>query len=571
MNSKDNKSGFVLGKKDDLIDILNFKKKYFYGQTFLSVSAKSKGYKILEHPSIFEKRRNNTSFIQAFPYKLIFLIFIDIFFAFFEFNFLTKNNNELERFLIRKKIGPINKKKYFLDKLKWKIYVALTFLHKFNIKSSFNSKLESLLKSQYLSNKDLKEYQLIRLKKILRHSFGNVPYYKKLFKKIGFHPRNIKSLNDIQKITPLEKITLKKNFGFELIDRKVNLRNVHKISTSGSTGQPLNLYVDFEQLEWRFANTIRGFFWAGWKPFDKNIRLWHQNLGLNFFQELKERIDGFLSNRKFIPAYEFDIKKTENLIKDLLKEKNCIIDGYAESFEYISKIIDKKKRSEEFKIKAIISSAQTLTKTSKKNIENFFQTKIYDKYGAREFSGIAYENSEFNGHLINMESYLVEIVKIEGSLNTKKSIGEIFITDLNNTVTPLIRYKIGDLAEIKNFDIENCEIKFDRIGEIEGRVTSVINLPNKKWLPGTFFAHFFKDYEDYINKYQIIQKNTDFIEIYIVPSESYNEVIENKIKKDMSVYLENIEIKFILRDNIEMVKTGKHNSVINLINNNDNI
>ena len=80
----------------------------------------------------------------------------------------------------------------------------------------------------------------------------------------------------------MEKITLKKNFGFELIDRKIDFRNIHKISTSGSTGQPLNLYVDFEQLEWRFA-TIRGF-WAGWKPFDKNIRLWHQNLGLNLFK-----------------------------------------------------------------------------------------------------------------------------------------------------------------------------------------------------------------------------------------------------------------------------------------------
>ena len=424
----------------------------------------------------------------------------------------------------------------------------------------------SLLNSQYLSNKDLKEYQLIRFKKILRHSFGNVPYYKKLLESLGLHPRNIKSLDDIQKIPPLEKTTLKKNIGFGLIDRKVNLKKVHKISTSGSTGQPLNLYVDYDQLEWRFANTIRGFFWAGWLPFDKNIRLWHQNLGLNFIQELKERIDAFLSNRKFYPAYEFDIDKTEKLINDLLKEKDCIIDGYAESFEYIAKIIDNKKANKSFNIKAIMCSAQTLSKSSKKNIEDFFQTKVYDKYGAREFSGIAYENYELNGHLINMESFFVEIVRIDGALDANKKIGEILITDLNNTVTPLIRYKIGDLAEIKNFNLENCELKFDRIGDIEGRVTSIINLPNGKWIPGTFFAHFFKEYESYINKYQIIQKNTNSIEIYIVPSESYNTGVENKIKKNISLYLESIEIKFILKDNIEMVKTGKHNSVINLIN-----
>ena len=58
---------------------------------------------------------------------------------------------------------------------------------------------------------------------------------------------------------------------------------------------------------------------------------------MNFIEELKEKFDAYLSNRKFIPAYEFDIKKTENLINDLSKEKNCIVDGYAESFEYIAR------------------------------------------------------------------------------------------------------------------------------------------------------------------------------------------------------------------------------------------
>ena len=461
---------------------------------------------------------------------------------------------------------------YLLQKNRLEIIRILTFLHKFNIKWKFNNKLESLLKSQYLSNAELKEYQLIKLKKILRHSFGNVPYYNQLFKEIKFNPRNVSSLEDLKKITPLKKLTLKKNVGFELISKNVNFDKVHKITTSGSTGEPLNLYVDHDQLEWRFANTIRGFFWAGWKPFDKNIRLWHQNLGLNFIEELKEKFDAYLSNRKFIPAYEFDIKKTENLINDLSKEKNCIVDGYAESFEYIAKIINKKKIKNDFNIKAIISSAQSLTNQSKKNIENFFQTKVYDKYGAREFSGIAFENKEFNGHLINMESYIVELVKISGSIEKSKNIGEIYITDLNNMVTPLIRYKIGDIAEITNYDLNKCELKFDRLGEIEGRVTSIVNLPNGKWMPGTFFAHFFKDYESYIDKYQIIQKSMELIEIYIVPTESYNENIEKNIRIKINQYIKDIDIKFIIKDKIEMVRTGKFNSVLNLIKeNNDNI
>lgn len=566
MKSSDNKSGFVLGRTEDLTDILSFKRKYFYGQTFISVSAFSKGYTILEHPSIFEKRKNNTSFIQLFPLKLIFLVLIDIASAFFEFNFFTKKNNELERFLIKKNKSFSDNN--FTNNLFWKLYVFLTPFHKFNIERSFNNKLKSLLKSQYLTNEELKEYQLVKLKKIIRHCYGNIPYYTKIFNQVGLHPRLIQSLEDLRKIPPLEKNIVKKNSGFELLDKKINLKKTYKISTSGSTGEPLNLYVNFDQLEWRFATTIRGFTWAGWFPFLKNIRLWHQTLGLNTMQIAKERIDMYLSNRKFFPAYEFDTSKTMKLIEYLSSQKNCILDGYAESFEYIARTIKNTNIKKKFNIKSIITSAQTLSKDTKTNIENFFQTKVFDKYGAREFSGIAYENDEFNGHLVNMESYILEVVEKKNS-ETNRKIGEILITDLNNTAMPLIRYKIGDLAEIKKFELEKCKLKFDRIGDIEGRITSIINLPEKKWLPGTFFAHFFKDYEDYILRYQIIQTTINEIEIHIVPTDSYNLTIQNKIETKISIYLKNISIKFLLKNSIDMVKTGKFNSVINRLKNNE--
>ena len=87
-----------------------------------------------------------------------------------------------------------------------------------------------------------------------------------------------------------------------------------------------------------------------------------------------------------------------------------------------------------------------------------------------------------------------------------------------------------------------------------------------------FGTHFFKDYDSYIDKYQIIQKSMELIEIYIVPTESYNDNIEKIIRIKINQYIKDIEIKFIIKDKIEMVRTGKFNSVLNLIKeNNDNI
>ena len=41
--------------------------------------------------------------------------------------------------------------------------------------------------------------------------------------------------------------------------------------------------------------------------------------------------------------------------------------------------------------------------------------KVYDKYGAREFSGIAFEAKNNSGHLISDDSYIVEVLKNGGN------------------------------------------------------------------------------------------------------------------------------------------------------------
>ena len=70
--------------------------------------------------------------------------------------------------------------------------------------------------------------------------------------------------------------------------------------------------------------------------------------------------------------------------------------------------------------------------------------------------------------------------------------GEVFITDLNNYVTPMIRYQIGDLAEHSSLKAENS-INFNTLGKIQGRTRAIIVCDDDKWVPGTFFAHFLKN------------------------------------------------------------------------------
>src|SRR6185295_20378238 len=120
---------------------------------------------------------------------------------------------------------------------------------------------------------------------------------------------------------------------------------------------------------------------------------------------------------------------------------------------------------------------------SRQIIESNFQCGVFDKYGSREFSGIAYECEAHEGHHIVAENYIVEILK-DGVPAEPGELGEVVITDLNNFCMPLIRYRVGDLAvAMDNTKTCPCGRGLPRIGRIEGRTQAIIFGPNGLFMP----------------------------------------------------------------------------------------
>ena len=65
--------------------------------------------------------------------------------------------------------------------------------------------LKELEKNQWFSEKKLKEIQWNKFKKLLKHSYENVPYYNNKFKELNLHPDDIKTHEDIKKIPVLTR------------------------------------------------------------------------------------------------------------------------------------------------------------------------------------------------------------------------------------------------------------------------------------------------------------------------------------------------------------------------------
>jgi len=570
MRAKDNKSGFIITRREKIQDILKHRFKYYYFQTFITVSAYVKGYRIGEVETLFQSRYLGHSFINRFPFKLIAKVILDLIKGFIEYRILEHRIDSTESIITHYADKIPVKKIYegynFWQRI-WMEFYFLTFpIHKWKITSKTKYFYSALQRTQWLTSEEINNLQSERLIRLLRHTIIHVPYYRNKFKELGINIDEIKSIADLTRIPLLSKQDVRDNLYFDLFADNHRKSDMLPISTSGSTGEPFITYADRTQLEMRWATTLRALGWTGWKPGKRQLRLWHQNIGMTKSQVIRERTDAFIMRREFIPAYEMDTQLISHMFETIKKHKPYLIDGYAESFNFLAHYVLKNNLSD-VKVPAMMSSAQTLNEDTRKIIEQAFQTKLYDKYGSREFSGIAYECRHGEGYHIMAESYIVEVVK-DGKPVQPGELGEIVITDLNNYSTPLIRYRIGDMGILHNQSHKcTCGRYLPMIAKIEGRVQSMVQCLNGKYLPGTFFSHIFKEYHFAIRQYQIIQHKLDQIEIKIVPESQYDKYVEDELIKDLGHYVgSSMKIEVTKTKNIPLTKTGKRLSVISKLN-----
>lgn len=97
MRLRDNKSGFILCRREVFGDILQSQYHYRYFQSLIMVAAAAKGYTIREIETRFDRRAGGASFISRLPLIMIFWVLIDIFKALYEYRVCESRDAVLAR------------------------------------------------------------------------------------------------------------------------------------------------------------------------------------------------------------------------------------------------------------------------------------------------------------------------------------------------------------------------------------------------------------------------------------------------------------------------------------------
>jgi phenylacetate-CoA ligase len=422
---------------------------------------------------------------------------------------------------------------------------------------AYPSYTKSFNRSQWLSEHELQQLQLQLLRTQLLHAYRNVEFYRRRMDAEKITPLDIQSLNDMRMLPVLTKRDIQEHQS-ELLAGNIPASRRTRNQTGGSTGSPLQFWVDNERIDSRRASTDRHNEWADFGPGDWCAVLWGAvfEIGTVVISEVTWKHHLFdrtlLLNTALMSKEDLD-----NFISLLRRYRPRHLKAYAQSAAMIARYC-REIGADDICFDSIITSAEVLLPENRALIEEVFRGKVFDRYGCRELSVIASECKHHTGLHVNADALLVEIDPIPGA---PADSGRVLVTDLYNRSMPLIRYEIGDVARWSDKPPCPCGRSLPRLASVEGRITDFLCMPDGKIVSGPSLTLLVAQMPE-IRQAQFVQPNPDEVRLDVIPGNGYGAHTVDELQRRLYPYFRG-QVRFSIRsvNSIASEISGKYRFV----------
>ncbi len=279
-----------------------------------------------------------------------------------------------------------------------------------------------------------RELQFFFLKGIVKHAYERNRFYRRLYDRAGFHPRQLESLADLERIPVVRKANILK--GRELFYDARSLAASRVLYTSGSTGDPFRVYLDEEASDYSGCIFLRTLMDQGYNPLAPLGFYWYREERNSLFTRLGV-------NRKVI----FSPHDTpEDQLARIKKHKLKYLYYFPFKLYELANAYDTE-TIQGLGVKRIFTVGELLAPRMRAFFEKRFGCTVTDNYGLTEFNIAAYQKLGEAHYTVNDDSVLFETREAEGSLLPGR-VRKPVLTSFFNYVTPFIRYEMDDRIEI---------------------------------------------------------------------------------------------------------------------------
>jgi phenylacetate-CoA ligase len=394
--------------------------------------------------------------------------------------------------------------------------------------------LALLKESETWDEKNLVAYQEKRLQVLVNHCYANIPYYREVFQQNGLTPGDIRTVNDLQKLPFLTKEIVRKRKK-DLIATNISFLKREEVSTSGSTGAPLDFYMDPTTRPMERALAFRHLSWLGYNNGDRLAVFKVPPLSdpKQFYQYLRRTGELRISFR------DMDEPRLEKMVDLLEQFKPDFISAWPSSLYILARWMERNKRSIQ-PPKFIVTGSENMYPHMTERIEAVFRAPVSDFYGQEESVAIAMQCAMGEGYHVQMEMGIVELLPFRDGMS------EIVGTGLHNMVMPFLRYRTGDLATDSSGACP-CGRKRPLISGIVGREADLIVTPEGKLVSPLLLNPPFHRLEE-IKEGQITQEDVKTLRIVIVPWERISESTREQLGREIRDSLASPAMRVIIEE-----------------------
>jgi len=428
--------------------------------------------------------------------------------------------------------------------------------------------------SQWLAPDELLRRQTRQLGKLLAHAYDTAPFYRRRLDAAELPPSRIQGAEQWARIPLLTRGDIQSAHAELLSTGVPDEHGPHStLFTSGSTGKPVMIVATgVTQLFWN-ACTLRDHLWHrrlegaslaairsvtgdGAKPPDGTA-----------FEDWGPAIRGIVQTG---PAFTLSIHSTTNQQAQWLQR--CSPDYLLSYPSNILALIQHSRRNSwrPTQLKEVRTFGELLEPHVRDAVRAEWGVKIVDMYSSQEVGYIALQCPDSENYHVQSESILLEVLDEHDRACEPGAIGRIVVTPLHNFAMPLLRYEIGDYAEVGGRC--PCGRGLPMLKRIVGRQRNMVVLPNgdRRW-PAVELAET-KDLQEFppIQQFQLVQRTLTRMEMSLVTPRPLQHEEESRLRGWIETAVgHRFDVAFLYVDEIPRSPSGKFEEFRCEVNSND--
>jgi len=428
---------------------------------------------------------------------------------------------------------------------------------------------------------------LCRLQELIAHAYDRVLLYRDKMQGAGIEPTDIRSLDDLRRIPVTTRHELREAFPHRAIARGHEDHSLRYSNTSGTTGRPLMLVQDVEDINHKYAVRLRARAMYGSRLGERTLRTtpnecqpclahgdelrggWLGNLGAllarsgvlapEHFVVLEQKIVKplFHRRRKLDPLGpdELGPARFEQILAELERYGPALWVTYP-LYAYLMARHVRRSGRRVPRVGAIDLSGGVASSVMRETISEVFGAPCYEGYGACELGRYAGECEIRPGLVHVVEDHCVnEVLRPDGEPAAEGELGNHIVTGLTSFAMPIIRLEQGDVVVDHG---RGCACgRTTRCIDVRGRIQTLVRMPG-----GRVAAE--KDLLDAllpapgVEIFQLLQREEARFELHAVPEPGAAPDARDLIKRVRGVLGADAEVEVRTVDQIAQEGSGKY-------------